>query len=528
MLHALRYAADGFAVFPVYEPFRIDRPCDAIYVCSCWTEGCRGKHPRTANGVKDASLDVKQIKEWWTKWPNASIGIATGKVSGVSVIDLDGPEGLMSGRRLSLVSSVTALTGRGKQLFYADTEGKLGNSVKKLASGVDTRSSNGYVVVPPSLHPNGKRYSWEGQPLSRKALGSVPSAVLRMQITGAPTPLGLALGARKPEGWIADALKGMKNGNIDNTLVSILGRMRRDNWSSEDASALLEVHARAAGATEGHLTDKIRHIWRAYLPAVSNVNTNPRSEAIDTFLEDMKEPEWICKPIIAKKSIGFVAGLPETCKTWMLMDLAVESARDCGNWLGIFGVTQNRVLFIDQERFKGETQRRFSAVIAGKGLKHSDLKDSLFLKCGTTIKLDLEASYQALRTELLELRPSLVIVDSFATFHNSPENDRMAIQNVLNRIKALRDEIGCSFIFINHESKMVFQHVEDNKAVNAFDMLGSVGIVAAAEFCLTVRKIEPGLSMCHHSKSTLGTASKSFTVQVADLPNGGITVKGTL
>lgn len=503
MIHALNYAADGFFVFPC-------RPGDKQPLGSLVPNGCL-----------DATTDAETIKRWWTKCPNANIGIATGSKNGLAVVDLDGPDGALSGRKLSLYSSVTSLTGNGSQLFYADPTGKMANSVKKFAPGIDTRGEGGYVVVAPSLHPNGKRYAWRSIPLSRAALPPLPQ-VFQASIVGTRTVVS------KPEGWIAEALGGMKIGNIDNTLVSVLGRLRRDGYSEADAEILIRPHAERAGATSGHLEEKIRHIWRTYQAATQVSSVSTKSEAIDAFLEDQAEVEWICKPIIAKKSIGFVAGLPETCKTWLMVDLAVESARVSGSWLGLFGLQQQKVLFIDQERFRGETQRRFNAVIAGKGITRSALKDTLFLKCGTTIKLDLEASYQAFRSELTELRPDLVIVDSFATFHGSPENDRMAIQNVLNRIKQLRDEVGCTFIFINHESKMTFQHVEENKTPNAFDMLGSVGIVAAAEFCLTVRKIEPGLSMCHHTKSTLATASKSFTVQLVDLPDGGIVVKGTL
>lgn len=518
---ALKYATDGFAVFPVYEPIGLN-------LCSCGKVGCRGKHPRTPNGVNDATTNAETIRGWWTKWPNASIGMATGAKSSLAVIDLDGPEGIESGRSLSLVSSVIAMTGNGKQLFYADAEGKLRNSVKKLAPGIDTRGAGGYVVVPPSIHPNGKKYCWQSQPLSRNALNSLP-ALFVDQPTGDGTLITSAspLGNQKPIGWIADALKEMKNGNIDNTLFAVCCRLRNDGYSEADALVLLSPHAAAAGASPGHLEDKIKNVWNRYEPRTQSGQPS-KSEAIDDFLNDIKSVEWICEPIIAKKSIGFVAGLPETSKTWMMIDLAVESARASGNWLGIFPVTSNRCLFVDQERFRGETQRRFNAVIAAKGLKRSDLRDSLFLKCGTSIKLDLEASFQAFRAELLDLRPSLVIVDSFATFHNSPENDRMAIQNVLNRIKALRDEIGCAFVFINHESKLVFSQIEENKAPNAYTMLGSVGIVAAAETVLVVRKIEAGLSMVHHCKSTLASASKSFTVAVEDMPNGGILVKGTL
>ncbi len=518
--HALRYAAEGFAVFPVYEPLiTVGNNGASVINCSCGKDGCRGKHPRTIRGVVDASVNYEQLKEWWTKWPNASIGGATGKVSGFSVVDLDGQEGLMSGKALRLSSTVSALTGNGKQLFFADTEGKLGNSVRKLSAGVDTRGTGGYVILPPSLHPSGKRYQWEGQPLSRRALSSMPDRLADM---GIPT---ITYTQRKPDGWIAEALKGMKNGNIDTTLTSICGRLRRDGYSPNDAILFLQHSAEMAGATPGHVEDKVRHIWKAYPSVVPQVH---RSETIDEFLQEPQKVEWICEPIIAKRSIGFIAGLPATCKTWMMIDLAVESARDCGNWLGIFPVMQSKVLLIDQERFKGETQRRFSAVIAGKGLKSSDLKGNLFLKCGTTIRLDLETSFQAFKAELLDLRPNLVIVDSFATFHSSNETDRMSIQLVLNRIKELRDEIGCAFWFINHESKMVFQQIEDNKAPNAFTMMGSVGIVAAAESVLIVRKIESGQSMVHHCKSTMATASKSFTVGLTDTGKDAIIIKGQI
>jgi len=506
-MHALKYAADGFAVFPVHEPVGVDK-------CSCGKDGCRGKHPRTPNGCLDATTDAETIKGWWIKWPNASIGMATGCKSGLAVIDLDGPQGVTSGYSLRLSSSITSLTGNGKQLFYRDTEGKLKNSVKKIADGLDTRGEGGYVVVPPSLHPNGKRYAWLGQPLKRSILPILPTNFVVDQMASG-TVINSTI--RKPDGWVTAALDEMRNGHVHNTLVSVLGRFRSHNFSEEETFRLLQPHALVDGRPFDGLRDKITEIWRRYQPpATMSGNT----EDIDQFLDKLTEVEWICKPFFAKKSFGFVVGLPETLKTWLLIDLAVESARGSGNWLGIFGVTPSRVLFIDQERFKGETQRRFNAVIAAKGLRRSDLRGRLFLKCGTTIRLDLEDSLRAFRTELLSLQPDLVIVDSFATFHNSPENDRMAIQQVLNKIKALRDEIGCAFIFINHENKNAYPNGEPQGEPHMGTMAGSVGIGAAAEFCLTVRKVEQGTSIVWHTKSTLAPARKSFYATIKDVENG--------
>ena len=59
---ALDYAANGISIFPVKE---------------------RGKSPLTNNGFKDASTDPDTIVRWWEKWPNANIGLPTGKANRV-------------------------------------------------------------------------------------------------------------------------------------------------------------------------------------------------------------------------------------------------------------------------------------------------------------------------------------------------------------------------------------------------------------------------------------------------------------
>ncbi len=404
------------------------------------------------------------------------------------------------------------------QLYYKMPDA-LRNSVK-LVPGVDVRGEGGYVVAPPSIHPNGKSYHWLNIPLARHCLNEFPALSLWPS-----KPPESEDSPRNEKGWIADAIAGMSIGNIDETLFRLCSRLRADGYSQEDARALLAIPAERAGATPGHLDDKIRNVWGRYAAnPKAEVERVGRAEGLEDFLKDQKEVGWICHPFIAKKSIGFVAGLPETLKTWLLVDLAV-SMTATAPWIGLFPTAPGKVLFIDQERFKGETQRRFSAVIAERGLASSNLTD-LFIKCGTDIKLNDDRSFELFRSELHELKPDIVMVDSFATFHSVPENNRMEIQGVLNRIKLLRDEIGCAFVFINHESKMVFQDIDANEKPSAFRMMGSVGIIAAAEFCLTVRKMADGSSIVHHTKSSLAQAAKSFYVSVVDTARG-IAVKGT-
>src|SRR5665811_296881 len=82
--YALQYARYGLQVLPLYGIYDGHCACGAVTKCNR-----PGKHPRTRNGVHDATTDPSQIKKWWEKWPKANIGIAAGKVSGIIVIDID-------------------------------------------------------------------------------------------------------------------------------------------------------------------------------------------------------------------------------------------------------------------------------------------------------------------------------------------------------------------------------------------------------------------------------------------------------
>src|SRR6266446_1875936 len=70
---ARAYGGCGLRVFPVYE-FAVDGSC------ACNDPDCKhvGKHSRTPNGLEDATADLDRIRNWWQKWPDANVGIATG------------------------------------------------------------------------------------------------------------------------------------------------------------------------------------------------------------------------------------------------------------------------------------------------------------------------------------------------------------------------------------------------------------------------------------------------------------------
>jgi hypothetical protein len=140
---ALEYAARGLSVFPCLP---------------------MAKEPACRRGFKDASTNPATIKRWWLAQPNYNIGIATGLISGVWILDVDGPIGIATLRDLktrngALPLTPRSITGHGYHLLFRAT-GEIQSSAGRVGDGLDVRGDGGYVLVPPSVHPDGPVYRW--------------------------------------------------------------------------------------------------------------------------------------------------------------------------------------------------------------------------------------------------------------------------------------------------------------------------------------------------------------------------------
>lgn len=197
--HALFYASLGWKVFPVHS-------VDAGAFCTCGDQGCRhvAKHPRTVNGLKDASDDEALIRAWWERWPDANIGVRTGEESGIWVLDVDLKNGGdVTYQELATdhqaVEGVRQITGSGgwHLVFAWDHAAPPARTRTSVLPGVDVRGAGGYVVVPPSLHETGNRYRWaEDSSPDEADVKPAPSWLLELACAdtlpgGAPAPVEL-------------------------------------------------------------------------------------------------------------------------------------------------------------------------------------------------------------------------------------------------------------------------------------------------------------------------------------------------
>lgn len=162
------YAAKGWAVFPLHTIVNGRCTCGK----DCGKDAA--KHPRTQNGLKDASTDPDQIQKWFGDGSQPSnIAIVTGAVSGITVLDIDIHKGgdetwqaLIADHGEPL--TLTVETGSGGAHFYFRYNSALKTSANTLGKGVDVRNDAGYVVAPPSVHKSGNKYKFidENAPLA--------------------------------------------------------------------------------------------------------------------------------------------------------------------------------------------------------------------------------------------------------------------------------------------------------------------------------------------------------------------------
>jgi len=134
------------------------------YVFPCWP---KSKKPMTERGFKDATLDEVQVREWWTKTPDANVAVATGP-SGLCVVDVDhgvkdlpGVFAWLDAHGMPLTFAVR--TGRrpefGVQLYYSG-EGLKSTGWRDGDISGDIRCSTGYVMAAGSIHPDsGEEYT---------------------------------------------------------------------------------------------------------------------------------------------------------------------------------------------------------------------------------------------------------------------------------------------------------------------------------------------------------------------------------
>lgn len=293
---ALAYAASGFRVFPL-------APRDKVPLLpSAHPEGdplhgkCRGECGRDGHGCHDGTTDTAKIERWWTENPNANVGVSTGNRSGLWVADLDGAAGRNSLAALEAKherienAPEVATGGGGFHVWFAyDARVRQG---ARILPGLDARTDGGYVVAPPSIHPNGKPYQWLHGIPPRPPLPEAPAWLVEVvkrterpqAAPRAPQPPNgygtTAYGKKALEGLVSE-LSSVPHGGRDdrrNAISYSAGRLVVGQHVTEtDAEEAIVVACLNNGLVDEEGESEIRKRVRAGIQA--GISAGPRGPA---------------------------------------------------------------------------------------------------------------------------------------------------------------------------------------------------------------------------------------------------------
>lgn len=280
---ALAYAQRGWAVFPLHSPGRTS-------LCDCGDEACTqaAKHPRISAWQKNASINERQIRDWWRKWPRANIGIACGK-SSLVVLDVDPRHGgdralselakRHSGERYNtevvneLVATLASETGGGGEHYVY--RAPLGVNIRNAANldslaGLDVRGDGGYFVAAPSLHVSGARYQWRD---GATEPGDVPAWLVPVLTRRNSQPLRASVRVFAPPRsvaessayWLERALHLAHEGNRNDRGFWLACQLRDSGLPQAAAEQTLDDYAaRAPGAgyTQREALNSVRSAYK--------------------------------------------------------------------------------------------------------------------------------------------------------------------------------------------------------------------------------------------------------------------------
>jgi hypothetical protein len=182
--------------------------------------------------------DTSEIGDWFWRWPSANVGVVTGSVSHLVVLDVDprhgGAESLAKAEEAEgcLPLTIEATTGSGgRHVYFAHPGGLVRNRVG-LLPGIDLRGDGGYVVAPPSVHCSGTRYAWvPAHAPGEAALAGLPSWLLALVADQAPH-------GRPVAHWRDLSRRDVHVGERNNTIASFAGHLI---WHGVDHNVALEL-----------------------------------------------------------------------------------------------------------------------------------------------------------------------------------------------------------------------------------------------------------------------------------------------
>ena len=447
------YVDSGWSVLPV-------KPEEKRPYMTNWLQYTKSKAP------------MEMVENWFRSLSGAGVGAVTGKISNMIVLDVESwcktpIEDLLK----KYPTQMVARSGSGGyHLYYQYPAGvsKVANRVG-IFDGADLRADGGFIVLPPTVHPNGNRYEW----IKKGPLGAFPKALLDLE--SKPTI--------QNEGWIVEALRGVSEGGRNDTCARLAGYFFKKGMTSDIVEALLldwnERNDPPMPLKE--LRTTLKSIERSHsgvetqFTSVQFENDQTEEEKHESTFDVMRMTDyvkgyggngvsWLVEDWLPDKSVTFLVSPPESYKTWILLDLAVSVSSGVP-FLGSFNVNEvGPTLIIQQEDSHSGLTDRLALIVEqklgsipkldGETWQIPSMPDlPIYVHPSRMLRFDNKKVIEELERQIDAIRPKVIMIDPLYSTTSSTDNYMSDLANQMMVLKAWRDKYGCSFVIAHHSKK---------------------------------------------------------------------------
>ena len=511
---AIAYARHGLAVFPLKA---------------------RDKVPATAHGVKDATRDEATITTWWELDPDANIGIAAGSPSGVVVLDVDGESGEQSLIQLmekhgALPMTPAVATGKGFHLYFRMPEVSLANRVA-MAPGLDLRSTGGYVVAPPSIHPSGRVYDWQVdflQPFAAfphwlEELAHKEQVASEIHVDAVPE-------GQRNDTLFRDASAMRRRGMGEEAIrAALMADPRYNSWTERERRHELDIVLNTvlkypAGDPEADANEAWKARQKAKQIEQEELETQEDAEYVPGIEMVEVRPEntwWLWRPYFPAGKLVILDGDPGLGKSTLLIDLAARWSRGYVNPDGSmaeqmpeegFGI----IVMSVEDGLADTVQPRLVA----QGAKLRNVRAIVQIKqkgvdLAVTIPEHIQLIERAIKlkqAQFMVIDPLMAVLSSDVDAHKDQDIRAKALQP----LKELAERTGCTIAMIRHLNKVM-------GGAAVYRGGGSIGIIGATRSAMIVGKdySDPAGTkhVFAHAKSNLARLGESWAYSI-ESPDG--------
>lgn len=416
------------------------------------------------------------ITSWFTNLSGAGVGIVTGKVSNIIVLDVESTcpypiEGILKKYPTQLISRSGS---GGYHLFYQypTNATKVANRVR-IFDGADLRADGGFIVLPPTMHSSGRRYEWvsEGVP------GRFPAALLDLR----------SQPKVQSDGWITEALRGVSEGGRNDACARLAGYFFKKGMTYDIVEALLldwnerndpplptkEVRTTIKSIERSHATGDSRPTSVQF---VDDRREDEKQEAQKQSSFDVMRMvdyvkgyggggvSWLVDEWLPDKSITFLVSPPESYKTWILLDLAVSVASGTP-FLGRYQINSpGPTMIIQQEDSHEGLTDRLALIVEQKLNTAPKLEGDvwqvpvmpdlpIYVHPSRQLRFDNKKVMEELEQQIANIRPKVIMIDPLYSTTASTDNYMADLANQMMVLKTFRDKYGCSFLIAHHSKK---------------------------------------------------------------------------